>query len=273
MNQRILATAQVLSTLTATAGVTFALLRLGEVPWLSVDWRRLPHWLETTPPTEALLAGVRLAGLGCGAWILASTCVYLTAALCRAPAALRIASPLTLPFVRNLGARVVVGALAVSALGAAVPAAASTDRPTTTGQLDSYPAPLAFGDRTPLPTRARASLPDPRPLPFPAFNLVQAPEPLPGPDADPDPRRSVGPTSIPRGEMAAGEDYRVAAGDHMWNIARRLLTLSMPAPPATGQIASYWVDLVEANRETIRSGDPDLIYPGETLFLPGIREV
>ena len=238
-----------------------------------MDWRRLPSWLESAPPTEALLAGIRLVGLGCGGWILASTCVYLAAALCRAPAALRIASPLTLPFVRNLGARVVVGAMAVSTLGAAVPAAASTDPPTTTGQLDSYPAPLGFGDRTPLPARAGASLPDPRPLPFPAFNLAEAPEPPPGPADDPGARQSVGPTPVRRGRMVAGEDYRVAAGDHMWNIARRLLSVSMPAPPATGQIASYWVDLVEANRETIRSGDPDLIYPGETLLLPRIREV
>lgn len=265
----MLATAQILVTAAIAAGVTFALHRLGEIPWLSVDWTRLRHWLDTTPPTDALLSIARLVGLGCGWWILASTSLNLVAGLCRAPAALRLAAPFTLPFIRNLGVRVVMGAMAVSTLGTAVPAAASTDDPLPARPLDSYPAPLAF-PRPPLLTpRPQTLLPAPRPLPFPGFNLLNDSEPLLHRDGE----STCLPASIPCAAAAPGEHYLIAPGDHMWNIARRVLTRSMPDPPTTRQIASYWIDLIETNRETIRSGDPDLIYPGEKLFLPEIRRL
>jgi hypothetical protein len=48
-----------------------------------------------------------------------------------------------------------------------------------------------------------------------------------------------------------------------------------PAPyPAVGEqpgVDGFDVrrlEVVEANRERLRSGDPDLIYPGETVVLP-----
>jgi nucleoid-associated protein YgaU len=34
------------------------------------------------------------------------------------------------------------------------------------------------------------------------------------------------------------------------------------------EVAGFWRSVIEANRELIRSGDPDLIYPGEVVVLP-----
>ena len=32
-----------------------------------------------------------------------------------------------------------------------------------------------------------------------------------------------------------------------------------------------WVEVVDANRSSIRSGDPDLIFPGEQVTLPAVE--
>jgi hypothetical protein len=36
------------------------------------------------------------------------------------------------------------------------------------------------------------------------------------------------------------------------------------------EIARYWLDVVDANRASLRSGDPDVIFPGETIKLPPV---
>ena len=89
-----------------SSAITLALHRMGDAPWLSVDWSNLRQWLDTTAPVEALWSAVRVVGLGCGWWMILSTCLYLTARLSRQASALRLATPFTLPFVRRLGARV-----------------------------------------------------------------------------------------------------------------------------------------------------------------------
>ena len=56
----------------------------------------------------------------------------------------------------------------------------------------------------------------------------------------------------------------VAPGDHFWKISQRRLATVDPQAP----VGPYWRRVVEANRDNIRSGDPDLIYPGEVVELP-----
>lgn len=60
----------------------------------------------------------------------------------------------------------------------------------------------------------------------------------------------------------------VVRGDHLWKISARRL-----GPEASnGEIAPYWRDVVEVNTPRLRSGDPDLIYPGEVVELPAVTE-
>lgn len=60
----------------------------------------------------------------------------------------------------------------------------------------------------------------------------------------------------------------VERGDHLWKISERHL-----GPDASDrEITPYWLDVVEVNTPRLRSGDPDLIYPGEVVVLPEISE-
>jgi hypothetical protein len=61
----------------------------------------------------------------------------------------------------------------------------------------------------------------------------------------------------------------VVAGDNLWQIARaEVIRASGADRPADAQIAPYWQRVVAANRSTLRSGDPSLIFPGEVVTLP-----
>jgi nucleoid-associated protein YgaU len=55
--------------------------------------------------------------------------------------------------------------------------------------------------------------------------------------------------------------YVVRPGDSFWRIAEATV-----APDE--EVATHWLRLVAANLERIRSGDPDLIFPGEIVVLP-----
>lgn len=65
-----------------------------------------------------------------------------------------------------------------------------------------------------------------------------------------------------------GDSVVVVRGDHLWKISARHLG------PAAGdrEIAPYWREVVDVNTPSLRSGDPDLIYPGEVVELPVTRE-
>ncbi len=65
------------------------------------------------------------------------------------------------------------------------------------------------------------------------------------------------------------ESMVVAPGDNLWSISARHLS-SRSSDPSPRDIASYWVKVVETNRATLRSGNPDLIYPGEVVALPPV---
>jgi hypothetical protein len=65
----------------------------------------------------------------------------------------------------------------------------------------------------------------------------------------------------------------VGEGDNLWTIARDHLarvTRRRAGDLAEREIARYWLDVVDANRAGLRSGDPDLIFPGEMIKLPPV---
>lgn len=66
---------------------------------------------------------------------------------------------------------------------------------------------------------------------------------------------------------APGDSVVVERGDHLWKISSRHLG------PDAGEteIAPYWREVVEVNKPSLRSGDPDLIFPGEVVKLPPTR--
>jgi hypothetical protein len=46
---------------------------------------------------------------------------------------------------------------------------------------------------------------------------------------------------------------------------------TLERPVTDVEVTRYWLRVVEANRPNLRSGDPDLIYPGEIVILPPIE--
>ena len=56
----------------------------------------------------------------------------------------------------------------------------------------------------------------------------------------------------------------VARGDHLWKISEVYLLRA----ESDSAVAPYWRRVIDLNLATLRSGDPDLIYPGEVVLLP-----
>ena len=76
------------------------------------------------------------------------------------------------------------------------------------------------------------------------------------------------PTTESPAQIGQFSDVVIRPGDNMWKLAEAHLERLAGRPVADHEIAPYWVKVIEANRDRIRSGDPDLIFPGEVLVLP-----
>jgi hypothetical protein len=143
-----------------------------------------------------------------------------------------------------------------------------TAAPTTT-------APGATRQATPGPTTTHA-------YEFnPASPSTDSPPPPPPPPPTSGPGGPGGEGGGDTGGSGGGDTrsedeeqpYRVASGDNLWTIARAHLARARgggSGEPTNREVADYWIRVVEANRDGLRSGDPDLIYPGEEITLPPV---
>ena len=82
-----------------------------------------------------------------------------------------------------------------------------------------------------------------------------------------------GPPEAPIAQAVEQGTVVVAPGDNLWDLSAAALAR------ATGrervdlgddEIATYWSVVCDANRATVRSGDVNLIYPGEVIVLPSV---
>ncbi|MEE9228899.1 MAG: hypothetical protein V3U47_08000, partial [Acidimicrobiia bacterium] len=122
-----------------------------------------------------------------------------------------------------------------------------TDAPAEEGSDDDG----GTGDEVLLPPHLRPPVD-----PLPDNEPVAVPEPAPSAALDP----------------TVSHIHKVVRGEHLWRIAsQHLEVVSGRTNLAEREIAPYWVRVMEANRSTIRSGDPDLIYPGEQIVLPPVE--
>lgn len=60
----------------------------------------------------------------------------------------------------------------------------------------------------------------------------------------------------------------VEPGDHLWKISEEHLAGVLGRHAEDAEVDPYWRSVIETNRDLLASGDPDLIYPGETVTLP-----
>lgn len=67
------------------------------------------------------------------------------------------------------------------------------------------------------------------------------------------------------------DTYVVQGGDNLWTIAARRIAEALDRPAVRlgrGEVAHYWLRVVDATRDRIPSRDPNLIHPGESVTLP-----
>ena len=276
MRTRVVATLRLIALVTLEVAAIALLRGGGAASADSVDWAHLGRWLDLTAPEDAVVAVVRLVGLVLATWLLASTVLYLAARTSRVGLVLRGLRWATLPFVR----KVVDGAVAASVLGSAVlahpagaqipqqaPVVVELGATTTTAPAHRY-LPVAAGDGAPA-----ASAPPSTSLGRPTTSVTARPAPA---AAAPSAPASQGELSGPRPQTPTGDGsishmHTVVAGDNLWTIAeddlarrsgRRADDLTL------AEVAGHWVKVVAANRDRIASGNPSLIFPGETIVCP-----
>ena len=261
-----------LGLLTLEVAAVVTLHRLGRVDGLAVPRDDVATWARLATTEELVGAGLRVVGLVVAWWLLATTFAYLIAVAARRDRFAAAVRVLTLPAIR----RRVDRALAVTALAGAsilTPAAALADEPPptappTTGATvpvieldrrpprdDAPPVPEVRGgravDQPPPPPSAPTTTAPPAPAPIP--QTVPAEPVVPTPTAPPSPTTA---------------NHVVEPGESLWTIAATHLSAFGTDAPSEQDIAGYWRTLVDANRSTLRSGNPNLIYPGEVVALP-----
>lgn len=73
---------------------------------------------------------------------------------------------------------------------------------------------------------------------------------------------------LPVGVELDSPSVVVEPGDHLWKISATHLAEDLGREATDSEIWPYWREVIVANTPALRSGDPDLIYPGEVISLP-----
>ena len=229
-----------------------ALYRLQSLPYLRTPgadpsaWRL---WLASTPPQDAVAALLRLAATAAAWWLLTTTGLYLVARLTRVPAMVRTLEWTTPRVVRRLIDRAVALSVIASLAGGTAAFAGGGNPPA--------PVVAVMGGRPDIllpPGIGPGAQPQPSPEPLP----------VPLPQVAPLPKSSA----LGEGAAPPGPDrHTVQRGDNLWTIAANHLA-DNGITRSNGRIAPYWRELIQDNRKSLRSGNPDLIFPGETVALP-----
>ncbi|MGI8516922.1 MAG: LysM peptidoglycan-binding domain-containing protein [Acidimicrobiia bacterium] len=198
--------------------------------------------LQTGPLELALGAIARLVGLTIAYWLLGSAVLLILVHLTAFPAAIRAISWVTWRPLRRLIERSVASTLVI---------ALSTSSASTSVAPGYVPVPA--GD----PTTTTSHTATTQPL---SITVLRPVDTLYLPIENP--RQTAVATTV--GEI----EVTVQRGDSMWLLAERRLRELRDHNVTDADIAPYWLAVIAANTGRIRSGDPDLIFPGELLLLP-----
>ncbi len=209
-----------------------ALHRLGSIEWLRIDWTDPVAWFTRATIEEALAATLRSVGLIAAYWLAGSTSAYLFARTSRIPNLIRAVGSITLPLARRMTDGLVVGSLAITTMA---PLSAQSPDPVV-----STPAPI-------VQVLPQEDLAPPRETHGASRATIQT---------------DIGIADQPE------RIHTVMRGDNLWTIAEGELERRLGRRPTEPEISAYWRNILAVNRDELRSGDPDLIYPGESIRLP-----
>lgn len=272
--------ARILGMLAAIAGATIGLHFVGGSPALAVDWYHLAAWLDTADPADAVGALFRYVGLAIGYWVLATSGLYYAAKLLRRerrPGWLTLA---TLPPIRRAIDRALAASLAISIVTTPIGSLRAEESQPTPPVVfevpsDGIPVPHVGSDRGDAAVGEVPPLTEPpavqqTPTTEDAATMVDAPDvALSQPAVAVDLPVIVAPSEA---TSTADRDYTVAAGDNLWSIAATNLEAVRGGNLSVADIDAYWREVISVNRDTLRSGDPNLIFPGEMITLPEVPQ-
>lgn len=209
------------------------LVRIGQEPSWMVDWHQFGSWLATTDLETALAGLARVVALAIIGWIGLTSLAYATARLIgiRHPLRWLSVGPLRRAIDTLVAGSLILGTMTTTTL----PAAAAV-------------APIPPSVESTTEPVSDLTLTDPAYIPIPAGGEGAAPD-----------RSAI---------ESAPTTVTVAPGDNLWNLARDRLTTVRGRPPTDHDTFVYWRKVIETNRDGLRSGDPDLIFPGEVIVLP-----
>lgn len=230
--------------------------QLGSLEWMRVPWREIAVWLELAPLEDVVAATLRTAALAVAYWIAASSSLYVLARVTRVPALIRATAWATLPPIRRAIDRAIAVTVTTAVLASPVaPALATETKPTT------EPVIYQISDEG-VPTPVNPPETEP---------ILVAPPGTVGAGYTPNPAGGVetgSPATVPTKTV-----HSVVAGDNLWTISAAHLRDAFPDRHIdAGAIAVYWRRVIELNTPSLISGDPNLIYPGEEIFLPAIDQ-
>lgn len=240
------------------AGSGLLLLRIRAEVWLPT-----PGEILDAPPEEAVYGCIWLLTLSVVAWVLCSALLSVCAYTARIPAAIRAAEWMTVGPVQRLARRLAALILAMGSISASYPA----------GAVNLPPVPIVAS------YEQEAAL-DPSPASVPGASTPAVAGTIgvtvagPARTGEPGGRFAVStPVRLRSGvdqAVTAGEhiEYVVQPGDSMWSVSSAYLRRNREDPVPGHEVMRIWRQVVDLNRGRVRSGDPDLIFPGEILLLP-----
>lgn len=234
----------------ATAGAVVVLAAGAALPAPPVgSGDELQRWFDTHGAPGAAMAMVRVAAVVLAGWLAVATGVSVVAELRPTDRLRRVAAGVA---PRTLRRAVALG------LGSAVAVGPVAGSPATADPLEPPPpheVPEAAGGIAIL-----------RPV-GPTTDHDGGDHDDDDGAGDPEATAPPAPAPDPR-EATTADHWRVEPGDSCWRIAAEVLAEAWGRPATDAEVARYWHDLVEANRDRFRTGDPDLIYPGQDLVVP-----
>jgi hypothetical protein len=211
-------------------------------------WRALGAWVEHVGPVVAAVSLLRVAALLAAGLLLV---LRAAAAAAEAAGAMRLAVALDGALPPRMR-RVLGGVAGVGAAGSALLTVGSGPAPSA---ADGAAAPPVVATMSPLDT-ATLRVDEPEAT----MQVVDEAAAAPAPAAPP--------SALPAASPAASPDeWVVEPGDSFWSIAEDVVADRLGRPGSEPEVADYWARLVDANRPSLASGDPDLIYPGQRFTL------
>ena len=266
------------------------------------DATELEAWVRDAAPADVLASLTWIAATALATWF--ATCALLYAA-CAALGAARGAAGVArlAPGVRRLVDRTLVLGLAATAVVGQAPAIVRAEPVTTTTTSAPFGPDAGIVVRTNAQGRFVVSAADrtdathparPGVATVPTTVAITPPEATPPGTTPPATApTTTAPTTVPppapsattpaRGAPAtppvtatserpaaqgpAARHHRVVAGDNLWRIAATTLSRAIGREPTDAEVVPYWREVCALNRSTLRSRDPDLIFPGELVAL------